>query len=66
MHLHPLEDELLSSWLVRMAHSHFMYPTTFLNLYLKDTRRNSYTRKDVDFYNNKELFDLINSKSILS
>lgn len=43
-----------------------MYPTTFLNLYLKNTRRNSYTRKDVDFYNNKELFDLLNSKSILS
>lgn len=43
-----------------------MYPTTFLNLHLKNTRKNSYTRKDIDFYDNKEFFDLLGKKSVLS
>jgi hypothetical protein len=49
-----------------MAHAHYMYPTTFLNLHIKNTRENSYTRKDLDFYNNQEFFDLLGMKSILS
>lgn len=49
-----------------MAHAHYMYPTTFLNLHLKNTRKNSYTRKDIDFYDNTEFFDLLGKKSILS
>ncbi len=49
-----------------MAHAHYMYPTTFLNLHLKNTRKNSYTRRDVDFYDNKEFFEFLGKKSILS
>ena len=49
-----------------MAHAHYMYPTTFLNLHVKNTRKNSYTRRDIDFYDNKEFFDLLGTKSILS
>lgn len=49
-----------------MAHAHYMYPTTFLNLHIKNTRKNSYTRRDLDFYNNQEFFDILSSKSILS
>ena len=32
----PLEDELLSSWLVRTAYMHHSDPATFLNLYLPE------------------------------
>lgn len=49
-----------------MAHAHYMYPPTFFNLHLKNTRKNSYARKDLDFYNNQEFFDRLSSKSILS
>jgi hypothetical protein len=49
-----------------MAHAHYMYPTTFLNLHIKNTRKNSYTRRDLDFYNDKEFFQLLSMKSILS
>lgn len=49
-----------------MAHAHYMYPTTFLNLHLKNTRKNSYTRRDIDFYDNKEFFELLGKKSNLS
>lgn len=48
-----------------MAHAHYMYPTTFLNLHIKNTRKNSYTRRDLDFYNDKEFFQLLSMKSIL-
>lgn len=43
-----------------------MYPSTFLNLHLKNTRKNSYSRKDIDFYNDKEFFRRLEIKSILS
>lgn len=43
-----------------------MYPTTFLNLHLKNTRQNSYSRKDIDFYNNEDFFYRLNAKSILT
>lgn len=49
-----------------MAHAHYMYPSTFLNLHLKNTRKNSYSRKDIDFYNDREFFRRLEIKSILS
>lgn len=48
-----------------MAHAHFMKPSTFLNLYIKNNR-NAYVRKDLDFYSNEEFFQILQSKSILS
>ncbi len=48
-----------------MAHAHYMKPSTFLNLYIKNNR-NSYVRKDLDFYDNEGFFDILESKSILS
>ena len=66
VHLKPLEDELLSSWLTRMAHSHYKYPTTFFSLYLNDNRKSSYTRRDIDFYNDQIFFDCLLKKSILT
>ena len=66
VHLKPLEDELLSSWLTRMAHSHYKYPTTFFSLYLNDNRKSSYTRRDIDFYNDQIFFDYLLEKSILT
>lgn len=49
-----------------MAHAHYMYPTTFLNLHIKNTRKSSYTRRDLDFYNNQEFFDLLGMKTVLT
>ena len=45
--LTPLEDELFSSWLVRMAYAHQTHPHTFTNQYL-GYRYNSFFRRDPD------------------
>lgn len=38
LRLRPLEDELLSSWLIRLAILHRTMPVTFTNLYLPHTK----------------------------
>lgn len=38
LHLRPEEDELLSSWLIRLALLHHTMPCTFTNLFLPETR----------------------------
>ena len=49
-----------------MAHIHYKYPTTFFSLYLNDNRKSSYTRRDIDFYNDQIFFDYLLKKSILT
>ncbi|MCG3663402.1 TniQ family protein [Aliarcobacter butzleri] len=49
-----------------MAHIHYKYPTTFFSLYLNDNRKSSYTRRDIDFYNDQNFFDYLLEKSILT
>ncbi len=45
----PLEDELLSSWLVRTAYLHHTDPSTFLNLHFPEYGRELWER-DLDLY----------------
>lgn len=45
--LPPLEDELFSSWIVRMAYAHWTHPHSFTNQYL-GYRYNSFFRRDPD------------------
>lgn len=65
VHLKPQENELLSSWLARMAHAHFIKTSSFLNLYIKNNRF-AYSKIDLDFYSNDSFFELLNEKSNLS
>lgn len=62
VHLKPFLGELLSSWLTRTAFAHNMKASTFLNLYLMN-KRNSLTRKDLDFYNDNNFFEVLYEKS---
>lgn len=61
----PLEDELLSSWLTRMAFEHQRTLTTFLSLFIKQDG-SSLSRKDIDFLYEEKLFDSLFVKSNLS
>lgn len=61
-HIKPLPDELLSSWLTRSAFAHDMQATTFINWYIL-SKRNALTRKDLDFYNDQNFFEVLYKKS---
>lgn len=63
VHIKPLPDELLTSWLARTAFAHNMQVTTFLNIYIIN-RRNFLVRKDLDFYNDENFYNVLYSKSI--
>jgi len=45
----PFSDELLSSWLIRVAMAHDTQPRTFMNLHFPKTNPNFWS-KDVDIY----------------
>jgi len=60
----PLDDELLSSWLVRVALEHKTRPTTFTNLYLPETR-NKLWAADVDLHADEELLVRLSVKAAL-
>ena len=47
----PLNDELLSSWLIRTAYLHHSDPATFLNLYFPEYDYHLWDN-DLDLYNN--------------
>lgn len=54
LRLRPLEDELLSSWLIRLAILHRTMPMTFTNLYLPHTK-NKLWSSDLDLQADGEL-----------
>lgn len=62
LHSSPLPDELLSSWLVRVAHEHNTDPAAFVNLYMPRWRDILWTR-DVDQYADRELLQTLSFKS---
>lgn len=62
LHSSPLPDELLSSWLVRMAHEHNTDPAAFVNLYMPRWRDILWTR-DADQYADRELLQTLRVKS---
>lgn len=65
LHPRPQEDELLSSWLVRMAGEHFTAPATFTNLYLPEWR-NVLWSCDLDLQADERLLDALEVKSGVS
>lgn len=61
LHPHPQDDELLSSWLVRVALEHVTAPATFTNLYLPEWR-NALWANDVDLQAGGELLEALRRK----
>ena len=63
--IRPQDDELLSSWLIRVALAHRTMPTTFTNLYLPETR-NKLWASDLDLHADRPLLEVLSHKSALS
>ncbi|WP_066220997.1 TniQ family protein [Aliarcobacter cryaerophilus] len=61
----PFEDELLSSWLTRVAIEHKRKLSIFLSLYVKK-EGNSIARNDLDFLYDEKLFKALVNKSNLT
>lgn len=59
--LRPMEDELLSSWLVRLALLHRTMPMTFTNLYMPQTR-NKLWSADIDLQADTGLLSMLSAK----
>lgn len=62
LRLRPLEDELLSSWLIRLAILHRTMPMTFTNLYLPHTK-NMLWSSDLDLQADDRLFAELSVKA---
>jgi len=60
----PLEDELLSSWLIRTALEHKTAPATFTNLYIPETK-NKLWSSDIDMHASDGLLAALSFKSAL-
>ena len=58
----PLEDELLSSWLIRTAYLHHSDPATFLNLYFPEYDYHLWDN-DLDLYGNDSFFNRLSIKT---
>ena len=58
----PLEDELLSSWIVRTAYAHRTHPHTFTNQYL-NYRQHSFFLSQSDLTLDPEMIKIIEEKS---
>ncbi len=61
----PFEDELLSSWLTRVAIEHKRKLSIFLSLYVKK-EGSSISRTDIDFLYDENLFEALVTKSNLT
>ena len=61
----PFKDELLSSWLTRVAIEHKRKLSIFLSLYVKK-EGNSISRTDLDYLYDEKLFDALVNKSNLT
>lgn len=60
--LRPLEDELLSSWVTRLALLHRTMPMTFTNLYLPETK-NRFWSVDIDLQADPPILAALSQKS---
>ena len=61
----PFKDELLSSWLIRVAIEQKRKLSIFLSLYVKK-EGNSISRTDLDYLYDEKLFDALVNKSNLT
>ncbi len=62
LHPRPQLDELLSSWLVRIASEQFTAPATFTNLYLREWK-NVFWASDLDLQADDQLLEVLEAKS---
>ena len=58
----PLEDELLSSWLVRTAVANLTDPVTFMNIHVPDFKNSLFSR-DIDISASKRFIEIIAKKN---
>lgn len=58
----PLEDELLSSWLVRLSLAHDTVPTSFMNMHFPEYKNIVFSR-DVDVWAPEEMLTKLAKKS---
>lgn len=63
--LKPLEDELLSSWLARVAFAHQRPLSIFISLFIRH-QGSAVSRTDIDFLYDEKLFEQLVLKSQLS
>ena len=61
----PFEDELLSSWLTRVALEHKRQLSIFLTLFVKK-EGSQISRTDIDFLYDEKLYEALVNKSNLS
>ena len=59
----PQEDELLSSWLVRVARAHLTHTTSFTNMHFKEYKSNIIWQRDLDIWCPDELIERLVFKS---
>lgn len=63
----PFNDELLSSWLIRIARAHRTIPTSFTNMHFKNMyAKNIIWQRDLDIWAPKQLIEEISYKSNIS
>lgn len=59
----PQNDELLSSWLVRVARAHLTQTTSFTNMHFKEYKANIIWQRDLDIWCPDELITRLSYKS---
>lgn len=62
----PLEDELLSSWLARIARDHKTLTTSFTNMHFPEYRKNIIWQRDLDIWASDALLQRLCDKSHVS
>lgn len=63
IHPRPQTNELLSSWLVRVARAHKTHTTSFTNMHFKEYPANIIWQRDLDIWCPEELIKRISYKS---
>ncbi|PLY10349.1 MAG: hypothetical protein C0626_05025 [Arcobacter sp.] len=59
----PEDDELLSSWLVRVARAHLTHTTSFTNMHFKEYKANIIWQRDLDIWCPDSLIKRLSFKS---
>lgn len=66
IHPPPQHNELLSSWLVRVARANDVATTSFTNMHFKEFQKNILWQRDLDIWCPESLLDKLANKSHLS
>jgi len=66
IHPQPQQNELLSSWLVRVARANNVATTSFTNMHFKEYQKNILWQRDLDIWCPESLLEKLSHKSHLS